>query len=225
MQRTHEEMVSGKRISKRTVDSFNWLMITDSHGALMMDKMERQGVNTVVISGGGIDHANEYLKKNDYFRGRMDAIFVILGGNDINRRDVKITELADRFESLVTRIISANKGCKVVTGTAIPRADAADKGDHFINRVELFDKKMGKRGWNHHHFLHDCFVGDLREWKGPIGIREELYVGDKVHLNLGGRDLLGRILAFVLDSVNRDNYKGRAEFPYNRSFRAVLWKF
>ena len=217
--------MAGKRITKRMSDAYSWLVVTDSHGSLMMDTLERHGVNSIVIHGGGIDHANEYLKRNDYFRGRMNGIFLLIGGNDVARGDVKISDLADRIESLVTRIVSANAQCKVVTGTIIPRADAKDSGDHFINRVELLDKFMGKRGWLHHHYLSDGFVGDVKRWKGPVGVREELYMADRVHLNLGGRALYERMLGFVLDGVNRDCYKGRAEFPYNSSYRSILWKF
>ena len=68
--------MAGKRITKRMSDAYSWLVVTDSHGSLMMDTLERHGVNSIVIHGGGIDHANEYLKRNDYFRGRMNGIFL-----------------------------------------------------------------------------------------------------------------------------------------------------
>ena len=180
------------------------------------------GFNTVCISGGGFQHARAYLEGHDFFRDKLTALFLIMGGNDLER-DCP-SGVASTIEDLVYDVIRVNPGAVIITGTVVPRYSALGGENGFITRSEKYDGAISQWGTSHHHFLSDLFV-DESDRLGMGRIRSNLYVSDKVHLNKKGRDLFLQQVQYLVECVNLDDFTGRKEWCYGMTKRATMWKF
>ena len=218
------DWIEGKRLQANLSDAYTWLAVADSHFQFLLPFLAKFGVSGVAISGGQIWHMKKYLECHNFFKGRVNGIFIFAGGNDIARREGALTKVVGDMKDLVLSIAKVNNGCTIVTNTFIPRATGRDGGDGFLSLCERVDGMISQWSVKHHHVLNNVMVADKDRY-GKVGIRSELYGRDLTHLNGAGRKAYEQVLEFIFDSVNRDDFKGRREIPCGDSYRTVLWKF
>ena len=234
--------IDGKAIECCLLPTDHWAFVTSSHFAQEHRQryLRRMGGGTIAIRGGCVGHAAKLLKKHGYLKGQVDCIFLFLGGNDLAQFSVPVLRIAEEFMALVTDILEHNDGCKVITATVIPRRPEGSLrlGDKFLERSSTFDKCIWQAQVDrHHHFMTDFLVGK-RTTDYPNGRRlyntidTDLYESmDLTHLNWDGQQRYEKVLDFVIDCVNRDDYASEKKFFLQawdgtwNDFRTGLWKF
>ena len=61
-------MTEGKKTTSSINADFDWLNLSDSHGALLGPFLNRNGVNNVAISGGSLTHLFNYTVNQGFFK-------------------------------------------------------------------------------------------------------------------------------------------------------------
>ena len=210
---TIEMSILGKSANVRLCATFSWLAVCDSHGSHLTRFFEQNGASTVVISGGGLEHADEFFKdpRGGQLLHSLNAIFILLGGNDVAQGHAPHV-ITYHLRRIIINLSMVRPECRIVTASYIPRSNRVDGGDQFIRDTERVDRLIKKACPNHHHLLSDAFIGDMSE-KGAVTTRKGLYNNDKIHLNSEGRQQWQQILSFAFTAVNRDDYSHRMEVP------------
>ena len=216
----------GKRVNRWLNDKFTYLIIGDSHVSRLSQKMMKNGVDTISVSGGGVRHVREIMEILQYGLGRYSAIMLAIGGNDLCR-GMKPAVLVEKISEIVRLICEKNPGCIAVTTPVLPRIpdkwELVKSGEWFLQMVTDYDNLMVKAGYWHHNWCTDLFVA---EDKDKVTLpRLELYEGENVHLNARGVALYWELFKFCLDSVNFLKWSERKRFPVGDGFRSVFWSF
>ena len=201
----------------------DWLVVGDSHQARMLQFHKKNGVDTISISGGQINHCFSVLRKLNL--RNFSTIFVLAGGNDIAKLGKKVCGIVDEMRKLIQFVHSINANCRIFTGTAVPRGCGPDNGNVYIERMEMMDGMMRKFSPRHHHFLSDTFIAEPGLKGGPVSIMGEFYVGDRVHFNERGVAKYSELMAFVFHAANIEVFFDREEIRMRDIFRVVFWKF
>ena len=193
----------------------------DSHLSMVGKTLEINAVNSVSIRGGRIQSIRKYLEGKGWLKG-VNYFFILGGGNDLDGGSP--AKVATELEDLVFDLRQKNQDVVVVTGTIIPRGGAVDNQATFVDKVFRVDSLMSQWGVHHHHFLSDIFFADAGPG-GPGGIREELFIYDRTHLNKQGRELLIEAFEFLIMSVETNNFTGRHSWGTEETARSIMWKF
>ena len=185
--------------------------VGDSHLSKQLEFFQGYGVHCTAVRGGTIEHV---LRISDE---KLASCFIVMaGGNDLV--EVTTDVVMRSMNGLVKRLADRRRVSCVITGSMIPRSRV--KG--FTLKCKEFDEDIEQSDVCHHHFVTDLFYDHE---KGPNGVLEEYYIGDKTHLNGYGIDLLQQLLEWVVGCY----YAG--EFTQTRVFSTVVgkkrayWKF
>ena len=134
-------MVEGKKMTSSVNADFDWLNISDSHGALFGPFLTRNGVNNVAISGGSLTHIYNYTVNQNFFKESMSALIILAGGNDLAMESKAPMAIAAQLGDIIKAIHVKRPKCVIITGSVIARTSKWDFswGDYFIRRTELLD--------------------------------------------------------------------------------------
>ena len=208
-------------------ERFTYLVIGDSHVARLSQRMMKNGVDTISISGGGVRHVKEILDMLVYGLGRYSAIMIAVGGNDLCR-GMRPAVLVEKVAEMVKLISEKNPGCISITTPILPRIpekkELVKSGEWFLQLVTDYDNMLVKVGYWHHCLCSDFLVAEDKN--GVTLPRLDLYELDNVHLNARGVSLYWELFEFCLDSVNFLKWSERKRFPVgNKGFRSAFWAF
>ena len=221
-------MTEGKKLTSSINAAFEWLNVSDSHGALFGPFLNRNGVNNVAISGGTLTHLYNYTVNQSFFKESMSALILLAGGNDLAMESKAPMAIATQLGDIIKAIHAKRPGCVIITGSVIARTNKWDFswGDYFIRRTELLDSCIQQQGEMHHHYLTDVFVGESVGFYGPVNPKLDLFAGDMIHLNSKGREVLEQIYSFIFDSLVSGDFTGTCPLPSPAtSPRRIFWKF
>ena len=199
--------VEGKEYRTNGMDTKNMAVIADSHHSFNMNYWKKHGVFCMAIRGGGVWHAERALQSVS-----SACYFILLGGNDISKLGGEGT--IERLGDLVSGLTRKEKTEIEVTGSMIPRAG---KMQH-VGDMRFANEQMYKIHTKHHHFTTTVF-----ETNGMI--TQELYIGDKIHLNEDGLAVYRQVLDWVVNCVNRGVFEERLEMEVVGETKQTWWEF
>ena len=166
------------------------------------------------ISGGGVEHLKSVIriKKSIGQLAGVSVVVMVIGGNDLSRRDSRtgiITQgysakvMREKLQELVRWTLEELPEASVRMMDIIPRSSAG----WFTGGVRQISQQMEceKEGRHSHVACWRSFVVEIekkdRSGKERFQLRRELYGEDGVHLSELGRSFVERVLRWQMEVV------------------------